>query len=337
MTSQGITNPWARSVGLAVLCAATLLFIGLSIVLGATKITVQQAVASIVEYDNSSNEQIIARTTRVPRALIAAAIGASLAIAGAIMQAITRNPLGDPTVLGINAGATLTVVAAITVFGISSMNVLVWLSFSGAALGAAAVFALGSLGRDGLSPLRIVLAGSAMTALFASVTQGMLVMNENGLNDVLFWLTGSIAGRSLENLGTVLPYMAISGILALIICRHLNVLVMGEDAAKGLGQRTLAVKIISCIIIVMLAGSSVAVAGPIGFIGIVVPHICRLFAGMDYRWLIPYSALSGALLLLSADIMARYVIMPQELPVGVMTAVIGTPFFIIIARKGLAK
>ncbi|WP_246628030.1 FecCD family ABC transporter permease [Paenibacillus oenotherae] len=314
-----------------------LVFVGLSIVLGATKISVQQAYDSIVQYDSTSNEQIIARTTRVPRALIAAAIGASLAIAGAIMQAITRNPLGDPTILGINSGATLSVVTAITVFGIGSMNVLVWISFLGAALGAMSVFALGSLGRDGLSPMRIVLAGAAMTALFGSFTQGLLVMNENGLNDVLFWLTGSIAGRSLESLSSVLPYLAVSWIAALIICRHLNVLAMGEDTAKGLGQKTIAVKIIGSIIIVLLAGSSVAVAGPIGFIGIVVPQISRLFAGMDYRWLIPYSALSGALLLLAADIMARYIIMPQELPVGVMTAVIGTPVFIFIARKGLNK
>ncbi|MWC29959.1 iron chelate uptake ABC transporter family permease subunit [Paenibacillus sp. MMS18-CY102] len=333
MIAQGLTSARARAAVLLAGFVLLLICLGASTMLGATRISVHDAIGAITQYDDSSNEQIIVRTARIPRALISAAIGASLAIAGALMQAITGNPLASPTVLGINAGAAAFVVFAITVLGIGGMNALIWIAFGGAAFGAMTVYLLGSLGRDGLSPLRIILAGAAMSALFASVTQGLLVMNENGLNDVLYWLTGSVSGKDLSALAAVLPYMAISWVAALFLGRPINVLIMGEDAAKGLGQRTAAVKIAGGIIIVLLAGSSVAVAGPIGFIGIVIPHLSRFLGGIDYRWVIPFSAVLGAILLLLADLIARFVIMPQELPVGIMTAIIGVPFFIAIARR----
>ncbi|WP_337098073.1 FecCD family ABC transporter permease [Paenibacillus sp. YIM B09110] len=284
-----------------------------------------------------SMEQLVVKTTRLPRALIAAAIGASLAMAGAIMQAVSRNPLASPSVMGINAGASLSVVTAITVLSLTNMSVLTWFSFGGAAIAAAAVYVLGSMGREGLTPLKIILAGTAMSALFASFTQGLLVRNENGLQDVMFWLAGSIAGREQSMLLAVLPYMGTGWIAAMLLSRQLNILVMGDEAAKGLGQRTALVKLASGLIIVALAGGAVAVAGPIGFIGIVIPHIARSMIGLDYRWLLPYSAVLGAILLLGADLAARFVIMPEEVPVGIMTAIIGAPFFIYIARKELTS
>lgn len=305
-----------------------------SIVFGFTDISWKSAIEAYTNYDPASNEQIIIRTTRTPRALIAAAIGASLAIAGALMQALTRNPLASPSVLGINAGAASFVVFAVTILSISSLSQLMWIAFLGAGIGAVAVYFLGSLGRDGLTPLKIILAGAAMTALFSAFTQGMLVLNERGLDQVLFWLTGSVAGRTLEMLSAVLPYLAFGWITAMILSRQINLFVMGEDVAKGLGQRTVLLKILTGIIIVLLAGSAVAVAGPIGFIGIIIPHIVRYLVGMDYRWIIPYCAVMGGILLVTADIVARFVIMPAEVPVGVMTAIVGTPFFIYIARRG---
>jgi iron complex transport system permease protein len=217
------------------------------------------------------------------------------------------------------------------------LPVLTGVSFGGAAAAAIAVYLLGSLGRDGLTPLKIILAGAALSALFSSFTQGMLVLDEQGLNEVMFWLTGSVAGRSMEMLMAVLPMMAAGWIAAMWISRQMNVLTMGEDTAQGLGQRTLLIKLAAGLIIVALAGSSVAVAGPVGFIGLVVPTIARVFSGNDYRWIIPYSALLGAILVLAADIAARLVIRPEELPVGVMTAIIGIPAFIAIARKGIDK
>jgi iron complex transport system permease protein len=325
-----------KSVLLLAGCILLVISIIANIYIGATPISIANAVDAIIQYDESSMEQVIVRTTRIPRALIAAVVGASLAIAGAIMQAMTRNPMGDPSILGVNAGASLFVVTAITVFGIGSSSQLMWIAFTGAAIAAMTVYLLGSLGRDGLSSLKIVLAGSAITALFVSFTSGLLVTNEAGLNEVLFWLVGSVAGRPLELLATAMPYILIGWISAFFLSRHLNVLIMGDDAAKGLGQRTIWIKIWGGIIIVILAGCSVAIAGPIGFIGIVIPHMARYFSGIDYRWMIPYSGLFGAILLLLADLLARFIIMPEEIPVGVMTAVIGAPFFIYIARKGLS-
>ncbi len=308
-----------------------------SVLFGAVNFHWHIAWETLFHYDESVVDQVIIRTTRMPRACIAAAIGGSLAIAGTLMQALTRNPLASPSVLGVNAGAACFVVAAATVLSITSMQSLMWISFLGAAVGAAAVYGLGSVGRDGLSPIKIVLAGVAMTALFSSFTQGMLVLDHEGLNSVLFWLTGSIAGRSPDVLVHVLPYMALCWLAAWVIAKDMNILLMGEDTAKGLGQRTLAVKAAAGIVIVVLAGCSVAVAGPIGFIGIVIPHISRFFVGYDIRWVIPYGALFGAILLTLADLAARFIMIPEELPVGVMTAAIGAPFFIYIARKGLVK
>jgi len=303
-----------------------------SVVYGLTSITWATAWRAFTQFDGS-NAHIIIIENRVPRALIGAAVGASLAVAGALMQAITRNPLASPSILGVNAGASFVIVIAVTFFSVSSLTTFSWLAFLGAAFASILVYVLGSLGREGLTPMKLTLAGAAMAAMFSSLTQGMLVLNEKALEDVLFWLAGSIEGRSLAMLYSVLPYIGIGLIGALLISTKINTLVIGEDVAKGLGQRTLLVKAGAALFIVFLAGGSVAVAGPIGFIGIVVPHVARFFTGPDYRWVIPYSAILGAILLLSADIAARYVILPLEAPVGVLTAVIGTPFFIYIARR----
>ena len=322
----------SRWIGVVIGILLVLALMAASVVYGLTSITWTTAWESFTRF-NGSNEHIIIIENRVPRALIGAAVGASLAVAGALMQAITRNPLASPSILGVNAGASFVIVIAVTFFSVTSLTVFSWLAFLGAAVASIIVYVLGSLGREGLTPMKLTLAGAAIAAMFSSLTQGMLVLNEKALEDVLFWLAGSIEGRSLEMLSSVAPYIGVGLIGALFISIKINTLVMGEDVAKGLGQRTLLVKGGAAVLIVFLAGGSVAVAGPIGFIGIVVPHVARYFTGPDYRWIIPYSALLGAILLLVADIAARYVIMPLEAPVGVLTAVIGTPFFIYIARK----
>jgi len=330
------TNGW-RAAGLAAGAVLLLIFLVASLLFGAKNYTWKAAWESLVRYDEQSVEQVIIRTTRLPRALIAAAIGASLAIAGALMQTLTRNPLASPSVLGVNAGASFFVVFAAVLLSVSNLQALMWISFIGAAIAAVIVYVLGSAGRGGLTPLKIILAGAAMTALFASFTQGVLALDKQGLSTVLFWLTGTIAGRSPDMLGIIFPYMAISWVAAWLLAKGLNILTMGEETAKGLGQRTYLLKIAVGAIVVVLAGGSVAIAGPIGFIGIVVPHLSRYIAGIDHRWLIPYCAVCGAILLLAADICARFIMIPEEMPVGVMTAVIGAPFFMYIARRGLSK
>ncbi|MFS8189327.1 MULTISPECIES: FecCD family ABC transporter permease [Rossellomorea] len=309
-------------------------FIALSIVYGYTDTSWKAAFDTFMEPDGST-EHLVIQNIRLPRALIAAAVGASLAISGVLMQTLTKNPLASPGIFGINAGGGFMVVMAVTLFGVTSLQSFAWLSFLGAAIAAVGVFIIGGAsGSNGLTPMKLTLAGAAITAMFSSFTQGLLVLNEAALEQVLFWLAGSVQGRSLEILAGVFPYILAGWILALMIAGKMNILAMGEDVAKGLGVKTNILKVISLVAVVLLAGGSVAVAGPIGFIGIVIPHIARKMIGVDHRWLIPYSGLLGAILLLAADIGARYIIMPQEVPVGVMTAVIGAPFFVYVARRG---
>ncbi|MEK4030642.1 MULTISPECIES: iron ABC transporter permease [Bacillaceae] len=322
-----------KAFGLIISGGILLICIGLSIVMGYTNTSIKTAVQAFQHF-NGSNEHIIIQNVRLPRALIAAAVGSSLAIAGALMQALMKNPLASPDILGINAGAGFFIVVALMVFSVNSLHAFTWIAFAGAASAAFIVYFFSGTGGGGLTPMRLTLAGAAIAALFSSLTQGLLVMDESALDQALFWLAGSVQGRKLEILLSVLPYLAAATIVAFFMAQKINILTMGEDVAKGLGQQTGAVKLIVAISFILLAGGSVAVAGPIGFIGIIVPHIVRSLVGNDYRWVLPYCSVIGGILLLVADIGARYVIMPEEVPVGVMTAFIGTPFFIYIARKG---
>jgi iron complex transport system permease protein len=248
------------------------------------------------------------------------------------MQGLTRNPLADPGILGINAGAAMAVVMTSFIFGTSSPIVYAWSAFMGAGVAAVTVYSLGSLGRGGLTPLNITIAGAALSAFLSSLTTGILILSQKTLDEIRFWLAGSVAGSDFTLFLQVLPYIAIGLVVAFAIGKPITTLSLGEDVARGLGQRTAWVKVAAAVSVVLLAGSSVAVAGPIGFIGLVVPHIVRFIVGFDYRWILPYSAVFGAILLLVADIGARLLIKPQEVPVGVMTALVGTPFFIYLAR-----
>jgi len=330
-------HPISKIIGLLIALTLLLLSFAASILYGQTPIPFEAAMASFTEYSEASNEHVIIQMERLPRAVLATIIGASLSISGALMQALTRNPLADPSIFGLNAGALFFVVMGVSLFSIDSLIQIIWFAFIGAAVASILVYSIGSLGRDGLSPVKIVLAGSAISALFLSFSQGLLVINEYKLQDVLFWLAGSVSGRSLSMLLPILPYIIIAWLIALFIGRSINLLITGEEVAKGLGQKTWLVKILIAVTVVFLAGGSVAIAGAIGFVGLIVPHICRRFVGNDYRWLIPYSALVGAILVLFSDIIGRFIIAPQELPIGVTTALIGTPFFIYIARKGFNK
>ncbi|ASS94865.1 FecCD family ABC transporter permease [Peribacillus simplex] len=330
-----LKNSWQKWMGLFITILLLLFLLCSSIVYGYTDTTWKMAIDAFTHF-NGTNEHIVIQSVRLPRALIASAIGASLAISGVLMQTLTKNPLASPDIFGVNAGAGLAVVTGVTVFGISNLQVFTWLSFIGAAIAAISIYMIGSMGRGGLTPMKLTLAGAAMTAMVASLTQGLLVSNEALLDQVLFWLAGSVSGRSLDNLVAVLPYLVVGWGLALIMSGKMNVLSMGEDVAKGLGLNIVFLKLVLGLAIILLAGGSVAVAGPIGFIGIVVPHLTRSIVGIDHRWLIPFSGLFGAVLLIAADVISRYILMPQEVPVGVMTAIIGTPFFIYIARKGFS-
>ncbi|MFD1396296.1 FecCD family ABC transporter permease [Kroppenstedtia eburnea] len=318
---------FSLSVVLLLLCMAS------SMVYGYTDTGWHTAWEAFSDY-NGSNEHIVIQHVRLPRSLIAAVVGASLAVAGALMQALTKNPLASPSIFGIQAGAGFFIVVSFSFFSVSSIQGFTWIAFAGAGVAAFIVYFIGSLGRDGLTPIKLTLAGAAVAALFSSLTQGLLVTNEAALDQVLFWLAGSVQGRKLSSLTAVLPYIAMAGIICAVLAPKINILTMGEEVARSLGLKTGLVKLFAGLAVILLAGGAVAVAGPIGFIGIVIPHVARFVAGNDYRWILPYCAVLGGILLVAADIAARYVVMPEEVPVGVMTAIIGTPFFIYIARRG---
>ncbi|WHY76748.1 iron ABC transporter permease [Neobacillus sp. WH10] len=328
-----LKNTSSKWIGIIIAVLVMLLLMCASVIFGYTDTSWRTAIDAFTHY-NGSNEHIIIQTVRLPRALIASAVGASLAIAGVLMQTLTKNPLASPGIFGINAGAGFAVVTAVTLFSVNNLQAFNGLAFLGAAVAAVSVYGIGSFGREGLTPMKLTLAGAAIGAMFSSFTQGLLVVDEAALEQVLFWLAGSVQGRKLETLISVLPFIGLGWVGAVLIAGKMNILSMGEDVAKGLGLNTGLVKIAIGIIVILLAGGSVAVAGPIGFVGIVVPHITRSIIGIDHRWVIPLSGVLGAILLLAADIAARYILMPSEVPVGVMTAIIGTPFFIYIARRG---
>jgi len=323
-------------IGLVLGLLILILCLVASIAYGAADISFSTIYAALTSFDGST-EQLIIRTVRLPRSLIAMLVGAALAVAGAILQGLTRNPLADPAILGLQSGAALAVVVAVFLFGASSLSAYAGFAFLGTGVAAVLVYFFASLGRGGLTPLNLTIVGAAFTYLAGSLTTAILIVSQRTLDEIRFWLAGSVAGRDFTLFLQVLPYIVTGLVVAFALGRQITTLNLGEDVAKGLGQRTAWVKVIAAVAVVLLVGSSVAIAGPIWFIGLVVPHIVRFFIGVDYRWVLPYAAVVGAILLLLADITARLLIAPQELPVGVMTAIVGAPFFIYLARSKVTR
>ncbi len=307
-----------------------------SMAAGAASIPLDVVVRSLIAPDGSV-EHLTVRGLRLPRAVVAVAVGGSLGMAGAIMQGLTRNRLASPGILGVNAGAALAVVTATFVMGGESPLVYAGLAFLGAGVTAVAVYLLGSVGRAASAHVRLVLAGAAVTALLTSLTTALLLVDQGTLEQIRFWLAGSVGGREPEVLVRLLPALAVGMALALFLGKPITTLTLGEDVARGLGQDTGRIKLLAAASVALLAGGSVAVAGPIGFIGLVIPNAVRPLVGVDYRWILPYSAVAGAVLLLVADVAARLVIRPGEMPVGVMTALVGGPAFVYLARTKVGE
>lgn len=326
----------AKSIGLLL---GTLVALGAffaSVMLGTTEISLSSLYGSFAHYDPTNIAHIILLTERLPRAVIAALVGASLAIAGALMQTMTRNPLASPGILGINAGAMFFVVVAVSLLPLHTPAHYVWAALLGALVAAILVVVLSRGCHGELSPLRVVLAGVAVTAMFVSFSQGLLVIDQQSFESVLYWLAGSVSGRDLSLVAPLLPLFGGALLLSALLIRHANALLLGDDMVTGLGMKATTIKLLLGLIVIVLAGSSVALAGMIGFVGLIVPHMARGIFGIDHRWLLPACALLGACLLLLADLGSRFLMPPQEIPVGVMTALIGTPFFIYLARRKMA-
>lgn len=303
-----------------------------SITLGYNDISFQTSYNAFFQF-NSSTDHLLVIDVRFPRAIIALVIGWSLGVAGVMLQSLTRNPLADLSIFGINAGAAFFVVCAITFFSATSLSEYSWFSFFGATLTGILVYLIGQMGREGMTPVNLTLAGAAVTALFTSATHGLLIINKGTLDEVIFWLAGSVADRDLNLLESMLPLLFFACVLAWILAKPVQTLLLGEQVAKGLGQRTWIVKLLVGLVIILLAGGTVSVVGPIGFVGLISPHIARYLVGNQMQWMVIYGGIIGAVLLICADVISRFIATPTEIPIGIMTALIGIPFFIVAARK----
>ncbi|MEU2960213.1 iron ABC transporter permease [Streptomyces albidoflavus] len=287
--------------------------------------------AAIGGADGTLGEAAAAK--RIPRTLLAVVTGAALALSGAVMQGVTRNPLADPGILGVNTGASLAVVTGVAFFGLASPTSYIWVAIAGAAASALFVYTVGTLGRGGATPLKLALAGAATSAAFASLVSAVVLPRNDIAGSFRLWQIGGVGGASYERIGHVLPFLVAGFLLCLLSARALNSLALGDELAAGLGGRVALVRAVAALGAVLLCGAATAVAGPIAFVGLVVPHTCRLLVGVDHRWLLPLSMLLGAVLLTAADVVGRVVARPSEIDVGIVTALIGAPFFIYIVRR----
>jgi iron complex transport system permease protein len=322
-----------RAAGLLAGVLGILLVTALSLRIGSLDISTADAWDALFHFDPESYEQTVVRSLRLPRTVVALAIGASLAVAGATMQGVTRNPLADPFILGVSSGASFAIVTAVYYFGVTSASGYVWFAFAGALAASGLVFLIGSAGRDGPTPVKLALAGVVISAALGAWTSALLLLDEETFEVVRFWVAGSVVNRDLGTFFTVAPFL-LGGSLACVFLGHqLNVLSMGDETARALGMRTGRTRLLCSVLVVVITGAAVSVAGPIGFVGLAIPHMVRAFVGPDYRWVLPAAMLFGAIFLTAADIAGRVMARPAELEVGIVTAMIGAPFMVALARR----
>jgi iron complex transport system permease protein len=333
--SPGVAVPrhpvTARLVWLGVAVVALGLAAAASVAFGSRVVSLHEVVSAFTGAEDGIAQAAV--RGRIPRTILALLVGATLGLAGTVLQAITRNPLADPQVLGITSGASVFVVAGIAFVGLSSAMAYIWVAIAGSALAATFVYTIGSLGRGGPTPLKLALAGAATSAAFTALTSAILLPRIEVMDDFRFWEVGGVGGATYAKLTLVAPFLAVGALICFACARGLNALALGDDVAAGLGERVARTRLLAAVGAFVLCGAATAVAGPIGFVGLVVPHAGRLLVGVDHRWLLPCSALIGATLLTAADVVGRVVARPSEVDVGVLTALIGAPFFIAIVRR----
>ncbi|MFF9913815.1 FecCD family ABC transporter permease [Streptomyces sp. NPDC013457] len=321
-----------RVLATAVAAVALLLAILLSLAVGARAVAPSTVVDALLHGGTGDDAEVV-RQMRVPRTLVGLMVGAGLALAGTALQGITRNPIADPGILGVSQGASVGVVFAIAFAGVHTLTGYVWFAFAGAALASVAVYAIASGGRGGATPVKLALGGAAINALLLSVTTGILTTRASALDEFRFWQIGSLDGRDAEVVGQIWPFLLLGAALVLSVARGLDALALGEDVAKGLGQKVATVRIVGGVGATLLTGAGVAAAGPIAFVGLAVPHIARAIVGGDHRWVLPMAALVGPVMLLVSDVIGRVLFPPGEVPAGVMTALIGVPFLVTLVRR----
>ncbi|MEU8530451.1 iron chelate uptake ABC transporter family permease subunit [Streptomyces sp. NPDC048629] len=324
-----------RAVGLGVGVGILLLVCVLSIMVGAKPVPVGDVWHGLFQNSGVGND-VIVHDVRVPRTLLGLLVGVALGLSGAVMQGLTRNPLAEPGLLGVNAGAAAAVVSAIAFLGVSDVGDFVWFAFAGAAVVSVVVYVLG--GSRSATPVRLALAGTAATAALYGYVNAVQLLNSAALDQLRFWTVGSLASADMATVRRVAPFILLGVVIALLIARPLNAMEMGDDTARALGANLNRTRLLAMLAVTLMCGAATAACGPIVFIGLMVPYLVRAITGPDMRWILPYAAVLSPVLLLGSDIVGRIVARPSELQVGIVTALVGGPVFIhLVRRKRMAK
>lgn len=339
LTPYPLPRPVERLAWTALFGGMALLMIAsaISLLVGTRLISPEGVLQILLVADPWSFDRIVLVDYRLPRTLLGLLCGAAFGVSGALIQAATRNPLADPGILGVNAGAAFFVTLAVGLLGFHSIDAYLWFALVGAVIVTLAVYALGATGRDGAMPVRLVLAGVALSAVLGGIGSAITLLDPQAFDSMRFWSIGSIAGRDMEVVETVAPFIGIGLLIALIAARPLNAVALGDDMARSLGANIFRARILTLVAVTLLAGAGTAAAGPIGFVGLMVPHVVRWFTGPDQRWIIPMTMIYAPVLLLSADIAGRLILFPGELEAGIVTAFIGAPVLILLARRKKAS
>ncbi|WP_370882560.1 FecCD family ABC transporter permease [Kineosporia succinea] len=325
-------------LGVLGLLVVLVVAITLSLAVGSGSVPLSDVWNGLFSPDRTVEGQLIMQELRIPRTAAGLFAGAALGLAGAVIQGVTRNPLADPGLLGINAGASAAVVFAISALGITAADGYIWFGFIGAAVAATVVYGVGSLGREGATPVKLALAGQATSAALLALTTAILLQDTRTYDLYRFWQVGSLIGRDSAVIWQAAPFIGIGVLVALTLGSQLNALALGDDVARGLGQKVGLIRLVSAATVVLLTGAATVVAGPISFVGLVVPHAVRMLSGADYRWVLPQSMLLGPSLLLVSDVIGRLIARPGELQVGIVTAMVGAiPFIVLVRRRKLAE
>ena len=320
-----------------ILCLALLSVIAMfSVSLGVKRIAFSKVMEVIFGNDLDSIEATII-LQRIPRTVFGILAGGALGISGALMQSITRNPIADPSILGVNTGASLFVVAGIAFFNITAAYQYIWLAIIGAGLTAVFVYSVASMGKDGATPLKLALSGSAVSIVLGSLVSTIMLPNNRVMEAVRFWQVGSIGSATWENIALISPFLILGFVISMLISGYLNNLALGDEAATALGTNVVLTRSVGALASVLLCGAATALAGPIGFIGLIIPHIVRLVFGSEMSKMLPLSFIGSGILLLLSDILGRIIGSPGETEVGIVTAVLGAPIFIFAIRKGRVK
>ncbi|MGG7462867.1 FecCD family ABC transporter permease [Plantibacter sp. YIM 135347] len=322
-----------RVVGLIVAAVVLVLTAIASLAIGNRGIDPMTVLNALTDYDDANPLHLMVQELRVPRTVLGIGVGAALAVCGALIQAFTRNSLADPGILGVNAGASFAVTFAVAVLGLTTPGAYVPFALLGAFVLTVLVYFLGSFGSSGATPMKLTLAGVALGATFTGFTTAIVLQNRSTLDVMRFWGVGSIGGRTLNQLAWALPLIAVGLVIGLLCARSLNAMALGDDLAQSLGARVGVTRIMVIIAVTLLAGTSVAAAGPIAFVGIMIPHVVRWFTGPDQRWVLAYSMIIGPIFLLLADILGRVALPNGELRVGIITGLLGAPVLVALVRR----